>query len=105
MSVLPGKGDGTFGSAIITSFAIDQFYPGAGVMPGYPAFAVDVNHDGKLDVLTGFSEFLLGRGDGTFEAFQISEALVVLVADLNGDGDVDLIRGRRAGAGVLFRTR
>ncbi|MGP0073368.1 MAG: FG-GAP repeat domain-containing protein, partial [Bryobacteraceae bacterium] len=91
VSVLPGMGDGTFGSAIVTSFAIDNFYPGAGVMPGSPAFAVDVNHDGKLDLLTGFFEFL-GHGDGTFHAVQISEQAVVLVVDLNGDGNLDLIQ-------------
>ncbi len=96
VSVLPGKGNGTFGSAIVTPFAIDNFYPGTGVQPGSPAFAVDVNHDGKLDLLTGFFEFL-GNGDGTFEAVQISEEAVVLIADLNGDGNVDLIQN----AGLL----
>jgi uncharacterized protein (TIGR03437 family) len=91
VNILPGKGDGTFGAAIVTSFAVEELYPGAGLMPGSQAFAVDVNHDGKLDVLTGFFEFL-GNGDGTFEAFQISEATVELVADLNGDGNVDLVQ-------------
>ncbi len=91
VSVLPGKGDGMFGSPIVTSFAIDDSYLGTGVAAGSQAFAVDVNHDGKLDLLTGFYE-LLGNGDGTFRTVQISQAAVVLVAGLNGDGNLDLVQ-------------
>ena len=101
VDILPGKGDGKFGPPIVTSFTIDSSYPGAGVAPGYQAFAIDVNHDGKLDVLTGFFEFF-GHGDGTVDAVQISKVGVVLVADLNGDGSVDLVQGGEGGLGVSF---
>lgn len=67
LTVLPGKGDGTFGSPITT--------PQSDNIPFLTDIAVgDFNGDGKLDVAQGdccgYSQswMLFGNGDGTFQA-------------------------------------
>ena len=100
--VLPGNGDGTFGSGVMTSIA------------GPPVAVGDFNGDGKPDVLveTGGGPspggllggtianvtVLLGNGDGTFTASAASttgviESAAITVADFNGDGKLDLAAG------------
>ncbi|MBO0797248.1 MAG: VCBS repeat-containing protein, partial [Blastocatellia bacterium] len=91
LSVMLGKGDGTFQPAIVTTFASGQS----------PAFVViaDINLDGNQDLVTlaqfsSAASMLLGRGDGTFQSpinipvdFQSSG---IAVGDFNGDGIPDL---------------
>jgi FG-GAP-like repeat/Putative Ig domain/Bacterial Ig-like domain (group 3) len=100
--VLPGNGDGTFGSGVMTSIA------------GPPAAVGDFNGDGKPDVLVETAggpspgvvaggtianvTVLLGNGDGTFTASVASatgviESAAIAVADFNGDGKLDLAVG------------
>jgi FG-GAP-like repeat/Bacterial Ig-like domain (group 3)/Putative Ig domain/FG-GAP repeat len=100
--VLPGNGDGTFGSSVMTSIA------------GPPATVGDFNGDGKPDVVveTGGGPspgavpggtianvtVLIGNGDGTFTASAASatgviEGAAITVADFNGDGKLDLAVG------------
>ncbi len=92
ISVLLGNGDGTFQEPPITT------------VPPVAAVAIgigDFNHDGMLDVVTiGESRagsqagILLGNGDGTFtpgKSYTIGDGpQSVAVADLNGDGNLDL---------------
>ena len=90
VSVLLGKGDGTFPTHVE--------YP----VPGNPIGIVcgDFNGDGKLDVAT-VDEFqseitiLLGNGDGTFQSHQEyatgSHPVSIATADVNGDGHLDII--------------
>ena len=104
VSVLLGNGDGTFQTAV-------PYNPG-----GLNAFSVavaDVNGDGKADLLVasqcadnnctnGTIGVLLGNGDGTFQtAVDYSSgglyAFSVAVADLNGDGKLDLIATNQCG--------
>ena len=91
VSILLGKGNGTFQSPV--SYAAGQG-PFAQVAVG------DLNGDGKLDVVV--SNFgsnnvsvLLGNGDGTFRAatqYSVGRhPSSVAVADVNGDGKLDLI--------------
>ena len=93
VSVLLGNGDGTFGTA--TNFAV-------GDSPTSVAVA-DLNGDGLLDLTTAnyFSNtvsVLLGNGDGTFgtatnfalESGSYITPFSIAVADLNGDGLLDL---------------
>ena len=92
VSILLGKGDGTFGDAT----NID-----AGIGPDALATG-DFNGDGNLDLvvpLTGevFAAVLLGRGDGTFVSTpdgapdgDVTLFAEVAVGDLNGDRNADL---------------
>jgi hypothetical protein len=90
VSVLLGKGDGTFQLA--------QNFP-TGQKP-YAVAVADVNGDGHPDIITAnyasnTVSVLLGNGDGTFKAAQNFSTdkgpVAVAVADVNGDGHPDII--------------
>jgi uncharacterized membrane protein len=99
ISVMLGKGDGTFHAAVNY---------GSGGQSAYSISVADVNGDGKLDLVvangcrgsncaTGGVGVLLGKGDGTFKkavTYSSGAASVfgshVAVGDLNGDGKLDL---------------
>ena len=82
---LPGKGNGTFGSAVLFSqqnTSVSQ-----------PVLAADLNNDKKLDLIWNGSVYL-GNGDGTFQQIPFPPGGVPLaVADLNGDGMLDVVMG------------
>jgi uncharacterized protein (TIGR03437 family) len=95
VAVLLGKGDGTFSNPVM--------YP-AGPQPLAIA-AVDLNSDGKIDLVvsnsvyaagtsTGTIDVLIGKGDGTFAApvsYSAGQVPTSLIAtDLNGDGKPDV---------------
>jgi hypothetical protein len=104
VGVLRGNGDGTFQQVVN--------YRSGGAFPRSVA-AADVNGDGKPDLLVanycsasgvsgcdfsvdGSVGVLLGNGDGTFQAAVAydsggSGAVSVAVADVNGDGKLDLL--------------
>ncbi len=99
VAVLLGSGDGTFQTA-------QPYCIGGG---GYSAiFVVDVNSDGKPDLIVAKEFFsdtdfddggvavLLGNGDGTFQPAQSyksggGQADSVFLTDLNGDGKLDIV--------------
>jgi Bacterial Ig-like domain (group 3)/FG-GAP-like repeat len=99
VSVLLGNGDGTFQNAV--NYESDS---NAATEPNPDSIvAADVNGDGKLDLVTGNVDgsvsVLLGNGDGTFgtaayypaSASNTNDFNGVAVADLNGDGVLDLV--------------
>ena len=104
--VIPGNGDGTFGSPI------PSFGP-AGTITGI--YSADVNADGKLDlIVTGsvstsqsFIATMIGNGDGTFQApIETTVPGVIpgtaVLADFNGDGALDLAYATASGVQTLL---
>src|SRR5262245_20693895 len=91
LSVMLGRGDGTFQPAIVTSFP-------SGQVPAFVEIA-DINVDGKPDLVTltqfsGTGSVLLGRGDGGFQLpinFPVDfQSAGIAVGDFNGDGRPDV---------------
>jgi hypothetical protein len=100
VGVLLGNGDGTFRAAVTYS---------SGGIYGLSVAVADVNGDGKPDLLVangcatinlcaseGAVAVLLGDGDGTFQAAKEylsggSYPYSLKVADLNGDGKLDVV--------------
>jgi len=83
IAVFRGSGDGTFGPA--------TNYPGGDRV--HCLNAVDLDRDGKLDLVTE-NAALLGNGDGTFgspKAFGSSYDYSAAVGDLDGDGRADVV--------------
>jgi FG-GAP-like repeat len=96
ISVLLGNGDGTFQAPAVASAAPG----GAGSLGGLAA--IDLNGDGKLDlVVNGYAAFVyLGNGDGTFSngdnyilslAFGENLLLNLAVGDFIENGKVDVV--------------
>lgn len=101
--VLNGNGDGTFaaGSPVVWVGGNAAYRPRIDVL--------DLNEDGKLDVLWSGSgrdavTVMLGNGDGTFSmipaAAPLAGATLVALADVNADGRPDLVETRYADRSV-----
>ena len=92
LEVLPGKGDGTFGTAI----------PAPDGVQGLVAVTADFNNDQKKDIATSTGQILLGKGDGTFTLLPGTLPTLtptggnpntqtgITAADFNKDGNMDL---------------
>jgi hypothetical protein len=87
IDVYSGKGNGTFGSPIVTN-SVTQITS---------MLAADFNGDGKLDLAVldgeGNTTVFLGDGKGGFIQRQVfnSPSVALVAADFNGDGKLDLV--------------
>lgn len=109
LDIFWGHGDGTFTHLAPQMFPLPISYQNSfTVISPQQLFAIDLNHDGNLDLLVGLNGNvgdvasgddlveMLGNGDGTFQAPTILLAHfgAVAVADVNHDGYPDLIQAR-----------
>ncbi len=108
IAVFPGKGDGTFGSAVITSVS------NAGSNGGTASFSLkmgfgDVNGDGVVDLVAGDNTsatiyVFLGDNTGNFtlsatlSPYYFTGDTRTYLFDVNGDGHLDIVVNDIAGS-------
>ncbi len=107
ITILPGKGDGTFGAAAYPAYPWEYY--------GATFDAGDVDRDGRPDLVVRPSDtsdlsILLGRGDGSFADAQtdplaLESAGSEKLVDVNGDGRLDLVLLTATGLAVLPGSR
>jgi hypothetical protein len=97
--VLPGNGDGTFGSPIV-SIVPASYNAGLATYVPYPIAVADFNGDGNLDIAApdyydGQIHIYLGDGKGGFTAgntyYDSYQPYAIYTSDVNHDGNADLI--------------
>lgn len=100
--VLLGNGDGSFRTPVL-------YQQSGKSSPVSPIVIADFNNDHKLDlaVAAGNQEFalLLGNGDGTFgsPAYVFDgDGGVIVGADFNGDGNLDIAEAGPSGLAILL---
>ena len=101
IQIHPGDGAGCLGAS--TDINVSNFG-----RPGFVALA-DLNKDGKLDIVAG-ATVVLGNGDGTFGSpFRYGMGSLgadpganTVVADFDGDSNLDIASASRGTAGILF---
>jgi len=93
---VPGNGDGTFGAPV--SLNASQSSQNPNLLPNL--LVGDLNNDKKLDFIWGDAVFL-GNGDGTFKQIPLTipTTAAIAIADLNGDGILDVVSGIENQAG------
>jgi len=102
IAMLPGVGNGTFGSPVITP--LDGYTPEI-----FWASSADLNGDGLPDLVLSSAQqdisiqVYVNNGNGTFTAGEVvaqsygAELLGSVLFDANGDGKTDVIFGRHVG--------
>ena len=106
IEVLPGRGDGTFAPS--TTGPVAEPSIGGGFA------AADVNHDGKMDLVTSASgstpgiRTFLGNGDGTFTyvaGLPVGTANSLILDDFDRDGRLDLLLGGTSASPAMTMYR
>ena len=96
------KGGGAFGRQVVSKVRIETAASGIGAIG-----VADINEDGTLDVVGGFSNFqpspnnlfwMIGKGNGSFGKPTLSttgdthaDVISLGLADVNADGHVDIV--------------